>query len=421
MKSFFKLLLAISLLINAALAAVLVAGAFTSKPNVDTETAAAAAARTAAAAKAASTNVDVWSTIKSDDLPGLVAHLRAAGFPARLVRAILAAQIRDQFAARRKAIEGNSADGAFWKNATIDPKQQLALRELSREQQKMLRDLLGPDADSDDSIGSAYRDRGLTGLPAAKVSQVRQILQDFDEQRQDLYATIAMGGMVTFGSTEQAKMRAIEQAQHAELAKVLTPAELENYDLMTSNIAQSLRYQLSAFNPTEDEFRALFKIQQDSQDKMAPVMGMMTPDEMRARQDAQKQLNAQVELALGNERYADYQRATDYNYRQTTLLVARLELPADTANQLYAIQKDYQQRRMDLQASTSPEDRAQQLAALQQEAIAKVTPILGSDKAVEAYKQYGGNWIKSMVPRGPVRPGAATQTISTGAVVVPKT
>jgi len=44
---------------------------------------------------------------------------------------------------------------------------------------------------------------------------------------------------------------------------------------------------------------------------------------------------------------------------------------------------------------------AERAAALQQEAIARVTPVLGGAKQVEAYTQNGGSWISSMVPRPP--------------------
>ena len=47
----------------------------------------------------------------------------------------------------------------------------------------------------------------------------------------------------------------------------------------------------------------------------------------------------------------------------------------------------------------TPEQRTQQLTALQQEAITRVTPLLGNSNRLTAYKQYGGSWIDSLVPR----------------------
>ena len=53
----------------------------------------------------------------------------------------------------------------------------------------------------------------------------------------------------------------------------------------------------------------------------------------------------------GAERFEQYQRATDYSFRQTTQLVARLQLPPDTAQKLYAVQKEFEQRRNELYRS----------------------------------------------------------------------
>jgi hypothetical protein len=54
----------------------------------------------------------------------------------------------------------------------------------------------------------------------------------------------------------------------------------------------------------------------------------------------------------------------------------------------------------------------EQLVALQQQAIAKVTPLIGGPQNVDVYKQYGGQWLDSLVPRP--RPGAATPAAKSG-------
>lgn len=417
MKSFIKLLLALSILGNAALALVLVQGALEKAAGPDSRPA--AKATTDGSAAKAPEAPQVWATVATDDLAVLPDRLRNAGFPPHIVRAILAAQLHRDFAARRKAIEG-ARDATYWKSEALDPKKQIELRQLSREEQKELRTLLGPEADND-GYSSVYRDRGLSGVPPEKADLVRNVIRDFDEQRQDFYLSLQVGGSISMTPADTEKLRAIEKAQHAEIAKVLSPAELENYDLVASNTAQSLRYQLTAFDATEQEFRTLFKLQRDFEDRLGGIYGPMSQDDMRARNEAQNQLNEQIKLALGPDRFADYQRSTDYNYRQTSLLVTRLELPADTTNQLYAVQKEYQEklqtmqkeymenRRQAAEAAPSRDELMRRLTALQQEAIDKVTPLLGGTRGVEAYKQYGGQWISNMVPRMPQRsPGSAT-------------
>jgi hypothetical protein len=341
----------------------------------------------------------VWPDLQTDDLSALAARLRASGFPPALVRAILAAQIDEQFAARRKALRSADANLPFWKGQTRDPKLMAALVQLDREKQKILRQVLGADAEMNDPRTRLNQNRSYDFLPAEKISALDSLLNDYEERRSDLYAS-------GFSSnTDRTKFDAFEKEQHDALARVLTPAELVEYDLRNSSTANTLRTNLSAFNPSEAEFRALYPLQAAFDERWQNDFGLtLSADERRQRDDAQKLLTDQIKAALGPERAADYERATDYNYRRTSQLVERLELPPETTNNLWAAQKEFQQRRMDIYRSTaSPEERTPQLAALQQEAIARVTPLLGGASGVEAYKQYGGSWLQNFVPR-PVPP-----------------
>lgn len=348
---------------------------------------------------------NLWAEIHSDDLPSQRDKLRADAFPPAMIRAILVAQIRAGFAARRKALEAAQADLPFWRNASPDPNTQAAFRALSKEEQKAIKDLIG--SDPENGPAAALR-RQFPNFSDETIDQLAAIRERYDQQRMDLFTNIrGPGGMLP---DEQAKYDALDKAMHGEFAAVLTPQDLEDYDLRTSNSANQLRYNLVAFNATEQEFRALYKLQSAFDEEFRMLRGTPSEDQMRRRSEGQKQLNDQIKAALGTDRYAEYQRATDYNFRQTTQLVARLELPPETANSLYAVQKEFEQRRNDIYRSSSgggaapgSERLVEQATALQQEALARVTPILGSASYVEAYKQYGGSWLANMVPRSPPR------------------
>lgn len=352
--------------------------------------------------------VDAWSELISADLAAERDRLVAEGFPPSALRAILAAQIREQFAARRKALDASMASTPFWKNPTLDPQTQAQLRALAKEEQKALKDLLG--SDPINSHAARLR-REFPELTAEKIDQMAAIRERYDELRQDLYGTGIRG---TLTPTERDKVNALEKAMHQEFASVLTPAELENYDLRTSNTANNLRYSLADFGASEAEFRALYRLQSAFDDQYRFTGGTMSQDQQRARSDAQRKLNEDIAAALGAERYADYQRASDYNFRQTSQLVSRLNLPPETAMTLYAVQKDTEERRNAIYRNTTPESRSQmtpKLTALAEEATTRVNTILGGNKtATEAYKQYGGSWLTNMVPRPAPTTGTTTTT-----------
>lgn len=337
-----------------------------------------------------------WTSLQGEDLPTLVAQLRATGFPPNVVRAIVAAQISEQFTARRKALDPEADNRPFWKSQIPDPQVQAARRQLAREQQKALRDVLGDDAEPNDPLSLVSQRRRLGEVPAEKLPELKQLLRDFDERRSD----VVMAG--TMLGSDREKLAALEKEQYAAISKLLTPAELEEYDLRASNTANSLRSQLAIFNPTEQEFRAIFKLQRPFDEQYQRVFDTpMTPEIARQRSEGQKQLQQDIKTLLGPERAQDYERSIDYNYQQASRLVARLELPPETTNQLYAVQKETQARQMEIYGDrTLPaQERTAKLTALHEEATAKVTPLLGGNRGLEAYKQYGGSWLQTLVPR----------------------
>jgi hypothetical protein len=408
MKTPVVLLLGLSLAGNAALAYFLVRGASRPDPG-------AAVSRIAAAPRpaAAATGIDptVWPAVEATDLPELVSNLRAAGFPTDMVRAIVAGQLEESFAARRKALDPDAANRPFWKTVAPNPQLQLAQRQLYREYDKMLRDVLGDNAEPTDPLQSAFNQIAFGTVPAAKLAEVKAIVRNFAEKQSDLYSA---GGIVMITTTEREKVRELEKERDAAIAEVLTPQEYAEYELRASSTATSLRYQLTTFDPTEQEFRTICQMQRafDLQYPSVLAMGALTPEQsatMRQRSEAQKLLTDQIKAALGPERGEEYVRSLDYNYQQTARLVGRLELPAENARQVYAVQKEFEPRVAELRGnrSLSAEQRNQQLAALQEEATAKVAPLLGGARGLEAYRLYGGTWLRSMMPPPPPTPAAA--------------
>lgn len=402
MKIFLVLLTALSVTLSAVLVTLLVKGESTP------EAAATVAVERTAPESQAATEPGVapgtWAALQSPEATVLTDRLRAAGFPADVVRAVISAQISEQMSARRKALMPPNSDSLpFWKTPVQDAKALQASRDLTREQQKLLRNALGADADANDPLTLARMRQRFGDLPPDKMQQVQALTRSIDEKRMEMYA----GGV----TLDREKQRALELEQETALQAILTPAEYTDYQLRTSNTASQMRYDLVGFNPTEQEFRALFELRKPVDEQYS----MNTPtipsqETMRLRTEAMAKINEAFKATLSPERAALYDRAQDNDYRRGSQLVARLELPAETNDRLYDVRKSFEPRvnaiRMDRQMPAAQRNEA--LAALQQEAVAAVTPLLGNARYIDTYRQYGGNWITSMVPRvAAPPPGAA--------------
>lgn len=337
---------------------------------------------------------------QTNDLPALVAQLRAAGFPISMIRAIVGAQVYEQFAARRKALLAANPDREYWSTkggyAYIDPKIQTALRGLYQEQTTAMKSLLGADAQDPVNESTLYQRAQFGNLPPEKLEKLQAINSDYNDLTQEIYAK--MNGTVQLPEDRE-KLALLEKEKIADLAKILTPEEIEDYQLRSSTAASQLRYSLASLNPTEAEFRALYRATTAVDAQLGPQMNVRTMDDMKKRSEA---LLAQLQGVLPPERLADVKMAVDPEYSSINRVVARLALPPATSQTVVALQKDIQQRATALRSdrALTTEARTTQLAALVDEATTKLTTAL-SPRGLEVYKQNGGYWLQNLNPPPP--------------------
>jgi len=354
---------------------------------------------TADTASAADIPATTWSTLQNGDLATLVARLRAAGFPPNVIRRIVSDQLGLEYTKRYGDLLKQLFDRPFWKDSSggaFDPKIMTAMRAATKEYTDTLKSLVGEDPSADKSASTSQK-RRYGDLPSAKIEQLQAIESDYSELAMQV-RNDARGMMLP---EDNAKLALLEKEKLADFAKVLTPQELEEYNLRSSTTASQMRSTLATFNPTEAEFRGLFKIQSALDEQYPrPMYGITTPDQMAPRQAAEKELQPQIQALLGPDRYADYQLATDPKYQQINRLVARLELPASTSVDVVNVQETIQKQATALRQdrTLSPDQRNAQLAALAQQAQTQLTTTLGT-QGYEAYKNYGGYWLQNLQPR----------------------
>lgn len=384
---------------SCALSAVLLAALLSHlSSSADPSTRAATAAKSVAAPTPPPPSpADTWTQLQTGDLAAQAARLKAEGFPPRVIRAIMTARIRAQFAARRKVIDAAMAASPYWE-AKLDPKLELERRALEREERKALRDLLGPDPENGTA---AQLQRTYPNLSPEKIAAFAALRDRYNEQTEDLYA--ANRGMVT--PINEGKEAELTQAFRSGLKALLSPQEFEEYEMRESRTANQLHFTLSSVDVSEQEYRSIYQLQSAFDEQYS--FKRFTPDspEAKARTAAQQKLKDDIKLALGDQRYSEYERGTDGSYRNATQLVARLNLPPETAADIYTVQKDLQKRALDLRRNTAlaPADRSAQLAALAEEAETKLTPKLGGPAGFDAYKTNGGGWLTMLKPRPPAK------------------
>ncbi len=237
-------------------------------------------------------------------------------------------------------------------------------------------------------------------VSAEKLTQIAQMMQDFSAAQSEVMG--ARGSMPPADLNQ--KMQALQKDRDAAITRLLSPEEYEDYLLRSSPTAITLRNQLQAFNATEAEYKAIFQLQKEFDDRYTGQP--MTPDLARSRAQAQVDLRQQIVAALGPERGNDYTLSLEPGSAQLTKMVNRLQLPTSSVAELLAVQKEIQAKAQAASRGAAPADRETAIAALRAEASARIGGIVGAS-GLEVYKQYGGSWLSSPTLSGQAAPVAA--------------
>ena len=234
------------------------------------------------------------------------------------------------------------------------------------------------------------------GLPRKKYKRMTKINSDYTDLKNEIYQS----SKGTLMPEDYEKLAYLDKEQQADIADSLTPDELFEYQIRNSPTAGQLRDKLQGFNPTEDEFRAIFKVQQAYDSSTAAPTARSRPAQQHDRQAHQGEILAQLQNILPPDRLAEYKEQTDPKLLAVTQVLARFDLPATATREVLDIQDDITKRADAIRSdkSLSDADRASQLAALADEAKTRTTAITG-DRGFEAYRQSAGSWIQSSCPQ----------------------
>ncbi len=343
-----------------------------------------------------------WRSVESEDYKKYIANLRAIGCPEETIRDIIIADVNKLYAPKLAALNRPATEYKYWEpqrnfGSVMDKDKQQQMRDIAKEKKALLQELLGVDSEEEARKlygGTDYYERMSGFLPKEKRESVRELVQKFSDLEQDVYRK-SDGHMDAEDAKELLKIR---NDRRAELAKVLTPQELLEYELRNSQTASQMRYDLTAFEPSEEEFRKVFKARVEFDSEFGPNYGgTQDAEQMKKRAEAQRKLDEALKAELGDQRYAEYKQASDYAYRELARVAARYELPKETAKKVWAIKTAAEEQASQLRQdqTLSLEQRQTAAKAIQTETEKAVTEMLG-DRGYKSYVNSGGYWVRNI-------------------------
>lgn len=334
-----RVLLAISLLINAALAY-----NFFKAPPPSALPVAEAAAPLATNITAGKTNVVVrrqffhWSQIESDDYAKFIENLRAIGCPEPTIRDIIVADV-DQLFAQRRATEIVTTESQWWKSEPSIDVTEAALKkniELETERAALLTKLLGPNWNIE---ASQPTERGTVSLDGPVLGNLSPETK-LRVQELALEANRRSAAVNFRDEGARAELAKIRRDHREQLARILNPEQLEEYLLRHSATADNLRTVLQGFDATPDEFRAIFRARDAIDNEIALNFSGSDPETVRRRAELERMRDAAVDQALGPNRAPMYRLTQDPLFREAQFMAEQSGAPPEKVLPLYRVQQE---------------------------------------------------------------------------------
>lgn len=229
------------------------------------------------------------------------------------------------------------------------------------------------------------------GLPPGtfdekKQFMVEEIEADYAELTRDLKN--AFRGVLLPTDAEQ--LRYLESEKRKDLSALLSPDEILTYDCWVSDFACGLRSRLVNFQPDEAEFRTLVRLQIEflkdietmfPNDHNLRRTSALASVETNKRQSVERECEAAIREALGEERYQAYDRALTIGYGTLISLVKKQQLSQAAADGVFSLRQQINDecKRIGSDTTYTAEGKKERLKVLADEITDRARKIAGAD------------------------------------------
>lgn len=338
-----------------------------------------------------------WAELHHGSDADFAQRLRAEGFPSEIIRTLLRERIRLRFKDKLIALKAGAKD-EYWRrrpnytsDASLSPQARATRRAIDREINDAVKTAMGTENDSPNPHESAKRARQYGTISREKADQLAAIERDYTELSQGIREG---SGPIQLRSDRE-QLRLLDREKRADLAAVLTPDELLEYDLRSSPAANTVRNRLTYFEPSEDEYRALTQIQLEFDREYGSIN--LTDAEEARRRTAESELLSKMQATLTPERAREFQLVTDQNFQRTARALRDFNYDSEVTREVVTLQRSMSDRAKAIQEQSGSTEKLKsaQLESLYREAHASLSGKL-SPAALEAYKQRAGRWLEQL-------------------------
>ena len=338
-----------------------------------------------------------WETVEASSYLDYIDNLRRIGCPEKTIRDIILADVNKLYKTKRRAASGQKKF-EFWKaNAMfgmgMDKDNVETMRELNAERDELLKQLgIESSFESEMSLILNPLQQSLGFLPEQKQVAVMKELQGIQSRIAELSED---------GSADIEMVWKAQRETEESIKGMLSEDEYTAYLLRKSNTAHKLRSQIAGFDPSEEEFRTVFKLKRAFDEEYGEIG--INLDLLEEQLKAQKTLNEQIRQSLGDERYADYERAQDYQFQQIHSSLKKADLGTGEAIQVYDMQKVAQDAALQLRGNQTlnEAERRERLRQIRNETESAIQQVVGTEGWEKFNRPSNTRWLQSISPNEP--------------------
>lgn len=290
-----------------------------------------------------------WATLDMSDYRQYIAGLRSIDCPEQTVRDIILAEVSRYFEPREApfktplmAASESENERSRRQRYKVDFARRKSLRKVEEEKATMIQSLLGiqiPLAPLEGWHTRNYErhEAAINALPADKRERVREIQEAYWEKSDELNDDIAdkYGGVRNAEAME--RYRANNTHRLAELSQLLTADELELYEMRGSSVADRLGQKLAAWQPTEFEFRAIYRLRRTIDEPFGGTVRRDMVEGNVADPAGEAEFREKLAAELGPERLAEYDRVQDPGYQALSRLRKRFGLGQEAIDEAFQL------------------------------------------------------------------------------------
>ncbi len=207
-----------------------------------------------------------------------------------------------------------------------------------------------------------------------------KIRRDYDEMTTKFSADYAAAGAAFPGglSAYLRQLALLQFEKHKDLAALLTPRELEDLELRDTVSGQTVQTLLGDTTATEEQRRAVFRIQKDFEDRFALTFDL-TPFALLTRETGRQAAQRQIRAALGDAVFGAWLRGEGPDYAAFATFAQQSGLGPTVPLDLWQAKSDFLLARLQLKARNdlAPSQVAEAERALINQTVARVTGLLG--------------------------------------------